>query len=85
MFFVHVLSSCVIELIEVRVIVGSALHLRGQLNQLQTLFINGGHIYNSFVHVQISLPSLILEQEFFSSHCMVSRLGRLICTLTKEL
>ena len=42
------------------------------------------HLY-SFVQVQISLPSLFLEQEFFSIHCMVSRLGRLICTWTKEL
>ena len=42
-------------------------------------------MYDSFVHVQISLPSLILEQEFFSIHCMVSRIGRLICTSTKEL
>ena len=53
--------------------------------RLKTLFINGGHIYNSFVHLQISLPSLILEQEFFLIHCWVSRFGRLICTSTKEL
>ena len=36
------------------------------------------------VIVQISLPSLTLEQEFFSIYHIKKRLGKLICTRTKE-
>jgi len=41
-------------------------------------------LYFRFVIVQISLPSLTLEQEFFSIQHMAMRLGKPICTRTKE-
>ena len=41
--------------------------------------------YFCSIIVQISLPSLTLEQEFFLIWHMTMRLGRLICTRTKEL
>ena len=42
-------------------------------------------IYNSFVEVQISLPSLDSIQGIEKNSCSKMRLGRLICTWTKEL
>ena len=42
-------------------------------------------IYNSFVEVQISLPSLNTIQWIEKNSCSKMRLGRLICTWTKEL
>ena len=42
-------------------------------------------IYNSFVEVQISLPSLDTIQWIEKNSCSKMRLGRLICTWTKEL
>ena len=42
-------------------------------------------IYDSFVQVQISLPSLYTILLIEKNSCSKMRLGRLICTWTKEL